>query len=308
MINRWLEHDTELFEIVKLEVYRNFIRNDDHNERCFMSHRPLAFISGASSGIGRATAKALARQGYDLLLMARREERLQELKQELLATHQTHLAQSLPSQNAVRLSFLNVHLFSGDVTSLSDITAMIKEHHLLLQNLAVIINNAGLAKGSDPLHKNALEEIDQVIDTNVKGLLYLTHQLLPYLLEKKAGHIVNMGSVAGRWTYPGGTAYCASKYAVTAITEGLRQDLLGTGIRVTNIEPGMVESEFSVVRFNSESKAKNVYAGMTPLTPEDIAECISWSLARPRHVNIQEMVIYPTDQGAIRSVHRNEAQ
>lgn len=113
-----------------------------------------------------------------------------------------------------------------------------------------------------------------------------------------------MGSVAGRWTYPGGTAYCASKYAVTAITEGLRQDLLGTGIRVTNIEPGMVESEFSIVRFESESKAKSVYDGMTPLTPEDIAECISWSLSRPKHVNIQEMVIYPTDQGAIRSVHR----
>lgn len=283
----------------------------------FMSQRPLAFISGASSGIGYATAKALALQGYDLLLMARREKRLLELKQELLTTHQTmtetskpqtHLSQSLHSQHAADSSSLNVYLFAGDVTSIADITAMIKEHHSLLQNLAVIINNAGLAKGSDPLHKNPLEEIDQVIDTNVKGLLYLTHQLLPYLIEKNEGHIVNMGSVAGRWTYPGGTAYCASKYAVTAITEGLRQDLLGTGIRVTNIEPGMVESEFSVVRFNSESKAKNVYEGMTPLTPEDIAECIAWSLSRPKHVNIQEMVIYPTDQGAIRSVHRKDSK
>lgn len=271
-----------------------------------MNQKPLAFISGASSGIGRATAKTLATQGYDLLLMARRKERLLELKQELQAFHSTMGTDTTSSGSAPNptKTSLNIHLFTGDVSVLSDITAMIREHNTLLPHLAVIVNNAGLAKGSDPLHKNSLEDIDQVIDTNVKGLLYLTHQLLPFMLERNEGHIVNMGSVAGRWTYPGGTVYCASKYAVTAITESLRQDLLGTGIRVTNIEPGMVESEFSVVRFDSESKAKSVYDGMTPLTPEDIAECISWSLSRPKHVNIQEMVIYPTDQSAIRSVHR----
>lgn len=275
-----------------------------------MNQKPLAFISGASSGIGRATAKALALQGYDLLLMARREQRLVELKEELQTLQSTTSINSSASSSFSHSSHSptkatpTIHLFTGDISSLSDITAMIKEHHSSLRHLAVIVNNAGLAKGSDPLHKNNLEDINQVIDTNVKGLLYLTHQLLPYMLERNEGHIINMGSVAGRWTYPGGTAYCASKYAVTAITEGLRQDLLGTGIRVTNIEPGMVESEFSIVRFESESKAKSVYDGMTPLTPEDIAECISWSLSRPKHVNIQEMVIYPTDQGAIRSVHR----
>jgi len=265
-----------------------------------MSPTSLAFISGASSGIGKATALSLALQGYDLFLMARRENRLIELKKEI----ENFLQQK--NDNLSLKKPIKIYLFVGDVTSKSDVSRMLKENHSVLQNLSVLVNNAGLAKGSDPLHKNSLEDIDQVIDTNVKGLLYITHQLLPFMLERKEGHIVNLGSVAGRWVYPGGTAYCASKFAVTAITEGLRQDLHGSGIRVTNIEPGMVESEFSIVRFNSESKAKSVYDGMTPLSPEDIADCITWSLSRPKHVNIQEMVIYPTDQGGIRMVHRHE--
>lgn len=266
--------------------------------------KPLAFISGASSGIGKATAFSLLHQGYDLFLMARRKERLIELKKELeeLAVSMTHTAPQKQSDSEITPS--QIHFFAGDVSSLTEIEKMVQDHQSVFKRLSVIINNAGLAKGSDPFHKNNLNEINQVIDTNIKGLLYLTHQLLPFMLDKKEGHIVNLGSVAGRWVYPGGTVYCASKFAVTAITEGLRQDLLGTGIRVTNIEPGMVESEFSMVRFDNEEKAKAVYEGMTPLTPEDIADCITWSLSRPKHVNIQEMIIYPTDQGAIRMVHR----
>lgn len=265
-----------------------------------MSQNPLAFISGASSGIGRATAKMLAAQGFDLLLMARRETRLNELKNEIEQLNKQNL---MNSQNPLARP-AKVHLMVGDVASFTNIQKLIATHQSLLSHLTLVVNNAGLAKGSDPLHENSISDIDQVIDTNVKGLLYLTHQLLPYLLKNNNGHIVNLGSVAGRWTYPGGTVYCASKYAVTAITEALRQDLHGTNIRVTNIEPGMVESEFSVVRFNDEDKAKSVYAGMQPLTPDDIAECIGWCVSRPTHVNIQELVIYPTQQSAIRQVHR----
>jgi len=263
-----------------------------------MKQNPLAFISGASSGIGKATAQSLASQGFDLFLMARRENRLVELKNELEElSKKNHSADS-------KISPINVHIYSGDVTSLTDVTSMIKENDHLFRQLSVIVNNAGLAKGSDPLHKNSLADIDQVIDTNVKGLLYITHQLLPFMLDRKEGHIINLGSVAGRWVYPGGAVYCASKFAVSAITEALRMDLLGSGIKVTNIVPGMVESEFSIVRFNNEDKAKSVYDGMTPLSPEDIADCISWSLSRPKHVNIQEIVIYPSDQGAVRMVHK----
>ena len=130
--------------------------------------------------------------------------------------------------------------------------------------------------------------------------------LLPYLINNKSGHIVNIGSVAGRWVYPGGAVYCASKFAVRAISEGLRQDLIGTGIRVTNIEPGMVETEFSKVRLGSQDKSDAIYQGMTPLSPHDIAETIKWCLSRPPHVNIQELVVYPTDQAAVRMVHRRE--
>ncbi len=250
--------------------------------------QPLALISGASSGIGLATAKILAREGYSLLLIARREERLLSLKNELETSYKK----------------IKVEIAPLDIRSLSEIKLFTKNYENELKSLTVLINNAGLAKGSEPFNDNTIEDIDLVLDTNVKGLLYLTKMILPFMLQNKQGHIVNLGSVAGRWVYPGGTVYCASKFAVSAITEGLRQDLMGTGLRVTNIEPGMVESEFSLVRFGNQEKADAVYHGMTPLTSADIAETILWCLQRPAHVNIQELVIFPTDQAAIRMVHR----
>lgn len=146
---------------------------------------------------------------------------------------------------------------------------------------------------------------DEMFDVNVKGLLSLTRGLLPFMIRNKSGHIVNLGSVAGRWTYPGGAVYCATKFAVRALSEGLRMDLVGTGIRVTNIEPGMVNTEFSKVRFGDQAAADKVYAGMTPLSAQDVAESILWCVQRPAHVNIQEIVIYPTDQAAIGLVHRS---
>lgn len=248
---------------------------------------PLAVISGASSGIGLATAKILAKEGYSLILLARREDRLLQIKKELENLSCKVITHTL------------------DIRSPGDIKNFCSMLENELNHLSVIINNAGLAKGTEPFHENSIEDIDQVLDTNVKGLLYLTKSLIPFLLKNKKGHIVNLGSVAGRWVYPGGTVYCASKFAVSAITEGLRQDLMGTGIRVTNIEPGMVESEFSLVRLGTQEKADSVYQGMTPLKPNDIAETILWCLQRPGHVNIQELVIFPTDQAAVRMVHRS---
>jgi 3-hydroxy acid dehydrogenase/malonic semialdehyde reductase len=145
-----------------------------------------------------------------------------------------------------------------------------------------------------------------MIDTNIKGLMALTLWVIPYLQKNKNGHIVNLGSVAGRWVYPGGTSYCATKFAIRAFSEGLRQDLLGSGIRVTNIEPGMVHTEFSEVRLGSKKLSDKVYENMTPLSAKDISEAITWAIERPAHVNIQEMVIYPTDQAHIGLVYRKK--
>ncbi|MEZ0390692.1 MAG: SDR family NAD(P)-dependent oxidoreductase [Pseudobdellovibrionaceae bacterium] len=244
-------------------------------------------ITGASAGIGEATAWKLAEAGHSLFLLARRSDRLQKLKQAIEKKHSV----------AVRISTL-------DVRDEMQIQTFVKENECELKNLETLINNAGLARGSDPFQTSKLDDWDQMIDTNIKGLLYLTRALLPFLLANQKGHIVNLGSVAGRWVYPGGAVYCATKHAVRAISEALRLDLLGKNIRVSNIEPGMVQTEFSLVRFESQDKADQVYAGMKPLTADDIAETIAWVLNRPKHVNIQELVIYPTDQASVRDVWR----
>lgn len=244
-----------------------------------------ALITGASSGIGLATARGLAAQGLELILVARRKDRLQKVKSEI------------ESQFGVPVNIVDVDLqrTSALATKIAQID---------LGKIDLLINNAGLARGVDKLQDADPSDWDAMIDTNVKALLALTRIVLPHMLKRKFGHIVNVGSVAGRWVYPGGAVYCATKFAVRAISEGLRMDLMGTPIRVTNIEPGMVETEFSEVRLGDKERAKSVYRGMTPLTPEDIAECIVWSVQRPQHVNIQEMVIFPTDQAGIQHVHR----
>lgn len=249
-------------------------------------------ISGASAGIGAATALALAAQKYPLVLTARRLERLKELKKKCL--------------NA---GAPDVHIQQLDVrraTQIRSLAAGLKKKKI---QVGVLVNNAGLAKGVE-LIQNATEArfdrgIDEMLDTNVRGLLTLTRVLLPQIIAAR-GHIVNLGSVAGRLVYEGGVVYCATKFAVRAISDALRMDLKGTGVRVSNIEPGMVNTEFSKVRLGNQQKADAVYAKMMPLSAQDIAGTILWCLQQPPHVNISELVIYPTDQASVGQVVRGD--
>lgn len=247
-----------------------------------------AMITGATAGIGWATSLALAAQGFSILATGRRSEKLQELEKAIKAKF---------PQTQVKLAMF-------DVSDRFEVSEFLKAEAALLPQIEVLVNNAGLAKGTDKMQEASLDDWETMIDTNVKGLLFITRGILPFLTQKNSGHIVNLGSVAGRWTYPGGGVYCATKFAVRALSEGLRRDLLGTKIRVTNIEPGMVSTEFSMVRFNDQARADKVYEGMTPLSAEDIADTIAWCVARPAHVNIQELVIYPTDQAHVDAVAR----
>lgn len=248
-----------------------------------------ALITGATAGIGEACAIRLAQQGANLLLTGRREERL--------ATLQKRLADEYG---------ISVKGLAFDIKNREDTERALDGVRPEISQLEILINNAGLALGTEALQLASIDDFETMIDTNVKGLLYVTKFCLPFMVKRGHGHIVNLGSVAGRWVYPGGGVYCATKFAVRALSEGMRLDLLGTNIRVTNIEPGMVETEFSEVRFRGDkAKAKAVYQGLQPLKPEDIADAIVWCLQRPPHVNIQEMVIFPTDQAGVGPyVHR----
>jgi 3-hydroxy acid dehydrogenase / malonic semialdehyde reductase len=247
-----------------------------------------ALITGASAGIGRSAALHLAEAGLDLVLVARREDRLAELKKEILAKYQ-----------------VQVFTIIGDVRNGNDIKEKIDALGPEADKVDVLVNNAGLARGTERIQNAQIEHWDEMIDTNIKGLLALTRFMVPRFLKNKKGHVINIGSVAGRHVYPGGAVYCATKFAVRAISDGLRMDLQGTPIRVTNLEPGMVETEFSLVRTRDQAKADAVYQGMKPLTPDDLAECIVWSLTRPKHVNIHELVVYPVDQAGVGYVHRS---
>jgi hypothetical protein len=179
-----------------------------------------------------------------------------------------------------------------------------------VSKVSILINNAGLARGIDPVASGNPDDWDQMIDTNLKGLLYITRLVLPHMIERNEGHIVNLGSVAGRWVLPNTAVYCATKFAVRAISDALRMDLLGKKIRVTNIEPGIAETEFAEVRLRDDTKAAAVYKGITPLSPHDIAEAIVWCLDRPPHVNVHEIVIFPTAQANVGApyLHREQAK
>lgn len=248
--------------------------------------KETVFITGATSGIGWETAKVFAQLGHPLIINGRRQGRLDALQSELAP-------------------LVNVHKALFDVSDKKKVDQWFKSNPALASSVGILVNNAGLARGSDSLQNGNINDWDEMIDVNLKGLLYVTKQILPYLLKNQKGHIINLGSVAGRSVYPGGAVYCATKFGVRAVSEALRMDLLGKNIRVCNIEPGMVETEFSEVRFRDKEKAKAVYKGMTPLAPIDIANTIAWVVQQPQHVNIQELVVYPTEQASVRDVHRN---
>ena len=248
-------------------------------------------VTGASSGIGAACARLLAAAGARLILSARRKEKLQVLADELA---EKYGVQTL-------LLVLDVRQAKTVVSAIDGLPADWKE-------IDVLINNAGLSRGLDKQQEASIQDWEEMIDTNVKGLLYMTRAVVPGMVEREKGHVVNIGSVAARYTYPGGSIYCATKAAVKVLTEGLKIDLLGTPIRVTNIEPGLVETEFSEVRFRGDTdRAKGVYSGMTALTPEDVADSILFAVTRPAHVNISELYIIPTDQSSGTLIHREHS-
>ena len=237
-------------------------------------------ITGASSGIGAATAQAFAASGSRLILCARRLERVEEL------------AAGLDTETEV---------FALDVRDREAVFAALDSR----DDIDVLVNNAGLAADFEPLQTGDPVNWDRMIDTNVTGLLNVTRAVVPAMVERGQGHVINIGSIAGRETYPNGAVYCASKAAVDRITTGLRMDLLGTGVRVSTVDPGLVETEFSIVRFDGDTdRAAGVYQGVTPLTPADVAEAIVWVASRPPQVQVADVVLLPTDQASATRVAR----
>jgi len=248
----------------------------------------IVFVTGASAGIGEACAEIFAEAGARLLLCARRTDRLAALADRLNRRHGTE-----------------VHTFALDVRHADEIIAQIDALPATWREIDLLVNNAGLGKGLDRLYENSIEDIDAMIDTNVKGLLYVTRAVAPGMVACDRGHIINIGSIAGRWLYPGSTVYCASKFAVHAITQGLKLDLNGTRVRISTVDPGMVETDFSLVRFEGDAaRAEAVYADTTPLTPRDVAETVLFCATRPPHVNINEVVMMSVDQASVTKVQR----
>ena len=235
-------------------------------------------VTGASSGIGRATAHAFAQQGARLLLCARRQPLLDELRVELKDAK-------------------DLHTFSLDVRDRGAVEKAIGSLPGTWGSIDVLVNNAGLSRGLSKVYEDDPQNWEEMIDTNVKGLLYVTRAVVPGMVARGRGHVINLGSTAGHMTYANGTVYCATKAAERVLSEGLKLDLMGTPVRVTSIDPGMVETEFSKVRFRGdEAKAAKVYENLTPLVPEDVADAIVWAASRPARVNIHSMVLTTIDQ------------
>ena len=238
-----------------------------------------ALITGATSGIGRATAHEFAKHNINLVLCGRRQQRLNSIKNEL--SKET-----------------NVHTLNFDVRDKEKTREAIASLPKAFQQIDILINNAGNAHGSDPIQTGSLDDWDAMIDINVKGLLYVSKSIIPGMTERQSGHIINIGSAAGKEVYPKGNVYCASKHAVLAITEGMRIDLNPFGIKVSAINPGLVETEFAEVRHKGDSAANNTYKGFKALQAKDIAEVIYFAISRPAHVNIADVLIFSTAQAS----------
>jgi NADP-dependent 3-hydroxy acid dehydrogenase YdfG len=248
----------------------------------------IVLITGASSGIGAATALAFADEGAWLMLAARRLDKLAEV------------ASAAQERGAGA-----IHTISLDVRNRKAVENAIAELPPEWANIDVLVNNAGLSRGLEKLYVGNPEDWDEMIDTNVKGLLNVSRAVVPGMVKRRQGHVVNLGSTAGEITYPGGAVYCATKAAERAINDGLRADLLGTPVRVTTVDPGMVETNFSLIRFHGDAeRAAKVYANATPLTPEDVADAILWAVSRPANVNIARVVLTPVQQANSLLFHR----
>ena len=245
----------------------------------------IVFITGASSGIGEATARKFALQGARVILVARRKDRLERLTRELTAP-----TLALPL----------------DVRHQDEVNAAVAGLPAEWQEIDILVNAAGLARGLWKLYEGQIDGWDEMIDTNIKGLLYVSRAVVPGMVTRGRGHIINLGSIAGHELYPGGNVYCATKFAVNALTKGLLMDLVDTPIRVSSIDPGLVETEYSQVRFYGDrERARKVYEGLQPLTGNDIADAIVWVASRPPHVQVAQMVIFPAAQGSAMIVHRH---
>ncbi|MFN0157533.1 MAG: SDR family NAD(P)-dependent oxidoreductase [Bacteroidota bacterium] len=248
----------------------------------------IVCITGASSGIGAACAASFAREGSKLILVARRRSRLDEMAKKLAGQHGTSI-------------------FTGelDVRKQKAVEVFFNALPAEWKPIDILVNNAGLSRGLVKLHEGKTEDWDEMIDTNVKGLLYVTRAVLPSMIERNTGHVVNIGSIAGQQTYPAGNVYSATKFAVTGITRSLKMDLLGTAVRVSSVDPGLVETEFSEVRFHGDKeRAAKTYAGMTPLRAEDVADAVVFCATRPPHVNINEISMTSIHQASVTMVHR----
>jgi 3-hydroxy acid dehydrogenase/malonic semialdehyde reductase len=250
-----------------------------------------ALVTGASSGFGEAIARRLAAEGCHLAINARRADRLERLATELRERHE-----------------VTIKTLAFDVRDRGSVEETLGRAGDLLERLDIVVNNAGLALALQPVQEGDAADWDQMIDTNVKGLLHVTRACLPGLVARGKGDVVMIGSVAGHQVYAGGAVYAATKFAVRAISDGLRYDVLGTGVRVINVEPGLAETEFSLVRFKGDAeRAKSVYKGVRPLDADDVADAVVWAVTRPAHVNVQQILLMPTDQASALAVHRRNS-
>jgi len=246
------------------------------------------FITGASAGIGKACANAFADAGANLLLAARRIDQLNEFASSLSKEHKI-------KTRAIKIDVRNNDEVTNTLSSLED----------EWKDIDILVNNAGLARGFDKIYEGKIADWEEMIDTNIKGLLFITRYVLPNMVIRKSGHIINIGSVAGHETYPFGNVYAATKFAVNGLTKSIRMDVLDKNIKVSTVDPGLVETEFSEVRFSGDKgKAKNVYKGIVPLTGKDIADAVLYCTTRPAHVNINEIILTPLAQASPTMVNR----
>ena len=250
--------------------------------------KKIVFVTGASSGIGRSCVRSFASLGARLLMAARRLDRLEKIAGEIKKDFSA-----------------DSYSFGLDVRDQPAVERALAELPKEWRAIEVLVNNAGLSRGLDRLHEGKIDDWEEMIDTNIKGLLYISRAVIPGMLERGSGHVINIGSIAGHELYPGGNVYCATKFAVNAISRGLRLDLVGTPVRVSSVDPGMVETEFSLVRFRGDAqRAGKVYQGFVPLTPDDIADAVVFCATRPQHVNVSEMIVMPTAQASTMLAHR----